>query len=322
MKKIIKKYIPIKIKKILLKILGRKYYFQEEKKSYGKLNKDKIFYVVRRTPPGAGLFSNYTVSLLHILEAENRNLIPVIDYESYYSDYKEEEMINGSNNAWEYYFRQPSSYKLDEVYRSQNVILSGELPKNSSNIWCADFLKNIKEIEKLHKISKKVDFNSSVKNYLEKKYEEIIPKNKKILGAAIRGREYTEQKPKNHPIQPDLREFIKLIQEKYREWQCDYIFITTEEEKTLEKLKEVFKEKLLYVPRERFKEYNGGNLREQRFERKNDKYLTGLEYTTEIYILSKCNSIIAAPASGITAAFIFNGNKYENKYIFDLGYYK
>lgn len=319
----IKLYIPIKIKKILKKILRikEKEIFKEESKSYGDLNSDKTFYVIRRTPPAAGLFSNYGVVLLHILEAEKRNLIPVIDYENYYSNYLEEELVNETKNAWEYYFKQPTKYKLEEIYKSRNVILSSEIP-NQERIWNTEFLRNINYIKKLNEVSQKVFFNDKTLEYLETIYEQMIPKNKKILGVPVRGTDYNSKTAKGHPIQPSIEIIIELVKKKFEEWNCDYIFVTTEEEKTLAKFIEVFGDKVLYTQRNRYTNYKGGYITEQRFNRKNDKYLTGLEYAAEIYILSKCNSIITSSTSGVVAAFIFNNNKYENKYIFDLGYYK
>ena len=34
-------------------------HLKEELKSYGNKNTEKTFYIIRRTPPGAGLLSNY-----------------------------------------------------------------------------------------------------------------------------------------------------------------------------------------------------------------------------------------------------------------------
>ena len=38
--------------------------------------------MIRRTPPGAGLFSNYLLVLMHLKYAELNNLTPVIDYKN------------------------------------------------------------------------------------------------------------------------------------------------------------------------------------------------------------------------------------------------
>lgn len=58
-----------------------------------------------------------------------------------------------------------------------------------------------------------------------------------------------------------------------------------------------------------------------RTNRKNDKYLKGLEYLANIYLLTKCDSIITPIVGGGLGAIRINGNKYHHKYIFDLGEY-
>ena len=55
-------------------------HLKEENKKFGKLNGDITFYVIRRTPPGAGLFSNYLLVLMHLKYAELNSLTPIIDY--------------------------------------------------------------------------------------------------------------------------------------------------------------------------------------------------------------------------------------------------
>jgi hypothetical protein len=93
------------------------------KRHYGKLYPEKTFYVIRRPEPGAGLFSNFHWALGHIIYAQKEKYIPIVDMKNYKTYYNEIESINGSKNAWEYYFEQPSSYTLEQVYKSKNVIL-------------------------------------------------------------------------------------------------------------------------------------------------------------------------------------------------------
>ena len=89
--------------------------------TFGKKNTNKIFYVIRRSP-GAGLFSNVIYVLNHLLIAEKNNFIPIIDMENFTTIYNEQEKIDNTYNAWEYYFEKINKYSLKEVYNSQNVI--------------------------------------------------------------------------------------------------------------------------------------------------------------------------------------------------------
>ncbi|MDR3162696.1 MAG: hypothetical protein LBT81_02405, partial [Helicobacteraceae bacterium] len=99
---------------------------KEELKRCGILYPEDTFYVIRRPEPGAGLFSNFRWVLGHILYALEKNYIPVVDMQNYKTYYNEFEPINGSKNAWEYYFEQPEPYTLEQVYKGKNVVL-GEM---------------------------------------------------------------------------------------------------------------------------------------------------------------------------------------------------
>lgn len=49
------------------------------------------------------------------------------------------------------------------------------------------------------------------------------------------------------------------------------------------------------------------------------KYQTNLDYVTEMVLLSRCNSLLAAMSSGVRCALIWNNNQYENIRIFENG---
>ena len=91
--------------------------------SFGIKNKNKKFYVIRRSP-GAGFFSNLTYVLGHLQIAKKYKFTPVIDMENYPTIYNEKNIKNKTYNSWEYYFKKVSKYKLDEVYKSKNVIIT------------------------------------------------------------------------------------------------------------------------------------------------------------------------------------------------------
>ena len=62
----------------------------------------------------------------HLLIAQRHNFIPVVDMENYPTIYNEKKKINGTKNAWEYYFEPVSKYSLNEVYKSQNVFITSD----------------------------------------------------------------------------------------------------------------------------------------------------------------------------------------------------
>ena len=100
--------------------------------NFGNRNKNKVFYVIRRSP-GAGMFSNFIYVLNHLEIAKRNNFIPIVDMENFTTIYNEKEKINNTYNAWEYYFEKLNKYTLKEVYKSQNVIITENLFHDSFN---------------------------------------------------------------------------------------------------------------------------------------------------------------------------------------------
>ena len=73
--------------------------------------------------------------------------------ENFTTIYNERRKINNTYNAWEYYFEKLNKYTLNEVYKSQNVIITENLFHNSfsHNICNQRFKKLGKENLKVKK---------------------------------------------------------------------------------------------------------------------------------------------------------------------------
>lgn len=146
--------------------------------SFGDRNPDKIFYVIWRDKFGSGFFSNFTQVISHIMLAEQHGWIPVVDYQNFKTIYTEKEPVNGTCNAWEYYFKQVSPYSLEEVYSSRNVLFGdGGYP----HIFC----KNNQEYREFWR--KKIHLQEPVeREFIE--YKKLL-NGKYTLGIHFRGKE-------------------------------------------------------------------------------------------------------------------------------------
>ena len=108
--------------KIGNKIKSQKIIENLEINSFGKKNKNKIFYVIKRSP-GSGFFSNFAYTLNHLNISKIFNFVPIIDMKNYKTIYNDKfSLIN--KNAWNYYFKNLNKHKLEDVYKSQNVVFS------------------------------------------------------------------------------------------------------------------------------------------------------------------------------------------------------
>jgi hypothetical protein len=301
----------------------RKYAFDLKKqsngyfKNFGDKNPDKIFYVIWREWLGSGFFANFTNVLSHIQRAEDFGMIPVVDFENFKTLYNEKNPIHGTKNAWEYYFKQPAGYSLEEVYSSKNVFFcNGETPpekspdsaKPSETIHPHELYKNIwKKYAKLQK---------HVEDEIEK-YSSLI--QGRVLGIHFRGKEMNYAQL--HWFAPTLEQMFRYTDEILEKYNIDKIFIVTEEKDYMDAFIAKYGDKVLYTNAFRVSKVNAYNLN----PRKNHRYLLGLEILCESILLSRCTGLLCGD-SGVSGNatrlgnheflyYVINGKNSANRYI-------
>jgi hypothetical protein len=279
-----------------------------------------VFYVITRPPPGGGLFSNVWEVLCHISRAREKGWIPVVDMERYLTFYNEASPIHGTSNAWEYYFRQPSGYSLADVYDSANVVMSGERPQ-MPNWEFVDFGGDLRVLSKF--IGDNVALIPEVQEYVANARSAIFSENWRVLGVSSRGSDYVALEPSGHSRQPELSHLLAVTHEMVKRWRPDRIFVTTEEQHVVDAFVGEFPGMVLTTDRFFVRKYDGKSLFPTiPSNGNNGRYLLGLEYLTDIYILSKCEYLLGALTCGSKFALALNGNEYRDKCIIDVGCYE
>ena len=283
------------------------------------------YYIARRKWETTGLFTIYRYVMGHIRHALANGWIPVVDMQYYPNPHLSPEKL-GKENAWEYYFEQPMRIGLDEAYNGENIVLSDGDNVKPYPIHSANILYNKNgSLTKWQELIK----NGQMKVKPER-MEEILATRKKlfapqdrVLGVLLRGTDWTVRKLKNHPIPPTIELAISTISKKLTEWNCNKIFLATEDKAIVEQLKNVFGDICVILDRE-YVNYNPKTDKSvglSRIARPNDHFIQGKDYLAQIVLLSMCTSIIGARCSGTTSAVLMADN-FENKYFFNLGLYK
>ncbi len=264
--------------------------------SYGNKNPYKIFYIIKRTP-GAGFFSNLTYVLGHLEIAKKYNFTPVVDMENYPTIYNEKKLINKTYNSWEYYFKKVSKYKLNEVYKSKNVIITSNffLPHMSTDM----SLK--KELRKLIKeyIHIRPEITKEVQ-YLKQKY---FRNNNKILGIHFRGTTYKTARGHAFPI--PLKLMKENIDALIKKFNYNKIFVVTEEDRYLKYLKQYYPKKIIFCDVYRTKKTDAF----KHYPRINHRYKLGREILVETLLLSCCSGLTFVKSNVSSAAITFSTNK-------------
>lgn len=211
-----------------------KYYIN----SFGKKNPKKIFYIIQRSP-GGGLFSNLNFVIHHLLICHKLNFIPAIDMENFLTKYNSKKKFNKTYNSWEYFFLPVSNFRLKEIYQSKRVIITDS---KTRNVEYFDSFQNLNKFH--HKIFKKyIKINKKItKKYI--KFKKKLFKDYKILGVHFRGSDMKYQE--RHPFPPTLKQIIIKINENLSKYKYDKIFLVTEEKNYFDKLKKIYKDKLIY----------------------------------------------------------------------------
>ena len=299
----------------------RTHKYREVQKSFGALNPDLIFFVIRRRPPAWGFFSNVNYVLQGILYAEKNGYVPIVDMENYWvAELSSRNKINGTYNAWCYLFNQISIYSLDEVYKSKNVILS-----KGSNILDFDHWFSNRQIyfmtepDKLRIISellkKYIRFNASTLNNISKIKKEVAWEGKRTLGIFIRGTGFISYQGAQMPV-ASLDFIILSVRKMIQEGSIDRLFISTEDYRIYSALRESFTEETI-IPSIRHPK----NMTIEKWITSQKQtydhgilmgYEATLKYLLEIILLSECSSFIGTLSNASAFALALNDNKYED----------
>lgn len=298
------------------------HFWHEQEICFGTQNPDKTFYIIRRDSKKAGLFSMYTYVLGHIKYAMKKGWIPIIDMQNYRNTHMNPKQ-KGKENSWEYYFKQPEDITLDEVYKSAHVVMSTKKIREDMPNISMDFMGNEKVIEEWRKLANRyIPINETVKTMIDEECGKLfggsVPED--TLGVLLRGTDYVALKPRNHPIQPTIDEAIPEIKRLMQEFNCNKIYLATEDISLLEGIKNEFGNALYYSDVLRYDHNVSGYLSEVKRERDDDHYLKGIDYLIPIGILARCKYFFAGRTSGSVGVLLLN-NSLQKSIFWDKGCY-
>lgn len=277
--------IIIKKKKLLIpkKIVNDFKYLQIH--NFGPKNKKKIFYIIQRKI-GGGLFSNLLYVLNHLVISSKLGLIPVVDMQNFEGFYNEKLKVNNTLNAWEYYFNQPSNYKLENVYKSKNVIISGNFVFKNYKYRA---LKKYTDILKIYK--KYIKINQNILDEVNKIYDDLKINKNDTIGLHWRGTDH-KYLP-NHPQPPTRNQIFAKLDYILKTKNIKKIFLVTEDPNYLEIIKKRYGKKVKYLKSFRSKKSSDFS----NFKRKNHRYKVGKESLIEAIILSRLNYLICSESN-------------------------
>lgn len=300
-------------KRLLIKINGRIFHSEakEKRMSFGNLNPDVTFYVIRSFSDREGLLSQWSNACDMIIGALEDRYEPIVDYKNYKTMYWDGNMHAGADNAWEYYFTQPTSYALDEVYKSQNVIL-GDCLHNK-------YIFNEKKTRKTTAFVKQyADAQPYIYKIVEEKMKNLLCQGE-ILGVLVRGTDYVKIKPKNHAKQPEIWQIEEKVDSFLEKYNIARILLATEDYNIYQHFKQRYGDLIINNNDYMVKDYAGGWLADEINEK--SMYQFGLDYLVKMLCLARCDYLVAGSTAGSRYALLMNDGCYKDYYIFELGGY-
>ena len=283
------------------------------------------YFICRRKSETAGLFARYNLIAGQILYATSNGWIPVVDMQNYKNPYLPPEKF-GKENSWEYYFEQPFRVGLEEAYNGENIVLSYSVVKPPYPSHSVKFLMNKgNRLEPFQMLVKRGLLK--VKPELMKEIlairEKLFSPEDKVLGVILRGTDYVVRALPGHPIPPSIELAMSTVAEKLQAWNCNKIFLATEDKSIVEQFKENFGDKCVIFDRV-YVDYNPAtdkSVAYSRIARENDHFIQGKDYLTQVVLVSLCNSLVAARC-GAAKSVAFMAEHFDNRYFFDLGKYE
>lgn len=296
-------------------------YWEEHTEKRGKENPDKTFYIIRRRDLYCGLFSLFITNLQRIDDAIKQGYIPVIDMQNDFNIYLSEDKI-GIENAWEYYFKQPMGYSLDDIVHSRNVIIgSGAVPEMFPYLDIKFLTGESGELEYWRQqVRRYISLNETAKKRVEEECHRLFTVDDKVLGVKCRGTDYANGKPKNHPIQPTPEQALAKADAIMREHNCTKVFLATEDAAFYELFSAHFGDRLI-ANKTSYMQYQGGSMGKEEYEGHDSAYESGMEYLITTMLLAKCDCLCAGCVSATVGALLLTEG-YEYVYLFDLGIYQ
>ncbi len=258
------------------------------------------------------------VTLLHIAYANRMGLIPVVDWRPELL-YTEKEYIHGTYNSFEYFFENTSKVMLEEIKHSDLVVHSKIYDTRMFTRKMSYYIDDGELQILASTIKRNLSFNTNGMRDIVTPCEQIKEKGR-ILGLHIRGTDFKDGFSR-HPVLAKTEEYLDLAGEVFIKGSYDYIFLATDEEAIFQNALMRFGDKLLYFDTLRSKDgkplhYGGHKEREQ------DKYLLGKEILRDVYMLGKCDGLVAGLSSIPIIARAFKKSReesYEHLEIIDKG---
>lgn len=264
-----------------------------------------------------GFFAMMQFTLEYLSYAEKFHFIPVINWKGVYA---EKELVNNTDNVFEYYYCPVSEISKKDVPNCKNVIFSCHGQRLAFSVEGSENLtyKGREEIYLKYSVlyKKYCKLNEKTQDYIDENRNMILG-GKKTLGVHIRGTDF-KQGYNVHPVRIVPGDFVEPIKKVMGKCGYEQIFLATDSLEAITLFQKEFGDRLVFY---QDVQRSDGNIGVQYSEgkRKNHHYLLGLEVLRDVYTLSACDSLVSGLSNVSSAArYIKAANGFEYREVVTL----
>lgn len=290
-------------------------YWVKREFSYGPLNPDKTFYLIKQPVKENGLTAliNNIIGTEQMIRALRPDFIPVVDL-GVAGDPNQFAGTSGED-VWSMFFEQLSDYSLAEVYNSQHVVLD-QTSNLNMNPYFTEFTFSNKRAEL--KYGDDLQYNEATKDHTKAVLDKVFPADaSRVLAVIVRGTDYNA--PRTAQFVPHgitAEETLAKTADYVREGNFDYVYLCTEDQSYLDLfLASDLRDKIVYINQERIdyeREENDNKLLLEIFARdRSNPYTRTLDYIAVLEGLTRCQALLANVSCGAVTYALNRGTNYE-----------
>lgn len=253
-----------------------------------RLNKEIVYYIQINNSV-AGFFAVLRAVLDYCCYAEENGYMPYVKYGKDIL-YSENTFFLGTNNPFEYYFRQPSVIPMWGLNIIKSQLKHADNIELKYNLKPLSYIVEDTYIERMSSIYRKyLHLNEVTDKKIRRSIRHAL-KGKRTLGVHIRGTDFYKEF-NNHPVPVTVDEYVMIINEELGKGNYEQVFVATDDKRCLKELKERIQVPLIYY-KNIMRAENNKSVAFERSERKNNNYLLGFEVLRDVYTLVACEGFI------------------------------
>lgn len=282
---------------------------------------DKKILLIRENGKGWGFFAEFRAMLAKMVFAEKFGLVPYVEWGKQFL-YSEKEPVDGTENAFEYYFRQPydltkqdilSDSYVTESKSAQGVIIEREYKRDTYEMTSEYQTKLAEMYHRYIRLNEKtkISIQADLKNIFD---------GSKVLGVHFRGTDY-KAGYQNHPVAVQLDQTIEQVKKCLKENTFQKIFLATDEKSAVERFEAEFPGQV-FCFRDVYRGEGNTSVAFSQSDRPQHHYRLGYEVFRDMYALASCDGLVAGLSQVVNCARIVkesNGQQYDTLCIINNG---